>query len=234
MLATALLIPRPSLTRPGFTTWAKEDERVGLRWLVSSHHSRETPAAGKFLVAGEHLRDPNFAKTVVLLLADDWHGSMGVIINRPSPVRLSAVVPDLDPSRKRTDLLFIGGPVSRMELLLLIRSTKLREKTMHVVDDIYMSRNPEVLERLMDDTRNHFRAYAGYAGWGPGQLEAEVERGDWKILRADSKTVFDTPSENVWPGLIRGGPTNLVRQSGGAGWTTRCESRLTEKRPAEG
>ncbi len=233
-LATALLTHPPSPARPGFTIWTQKDERLVPPRLVSSRLPGETPGAGKFLVASEHIRDPNFAKTVVLLLSDDWHGSMGVVINRPSPVKLSAVLPNLDPSRKRKGLLFIGGPVSRTELLLLIRSSKLREKTIHVVEDIYMSRSPEALERLMDDSKNPFRAYAGYAGWRPGQLDAEVEQGDWKILRADSKTVFDAASEKIWPDLIRGEPTNLVRKSGGTGWTTRGGPTLPEKRPAEG
>ena len=193
--------------------------------LVPSRLPREAPAAGKFLVASEHLRDPNFAKTVVLLLSDDWHGSMGVVINRPSAVRLSSVLPDLDPDRKRTDLLFIGGPVSRTEMLLLIRSSELREKTIHVVEDIYMSSNPEVLDRLIHDSKSHFRVYAGYAGWGPGQLDAEMERGDWKVRAADSKTVFDADSEKIWSKLIRGGPEDWVGNGVGPGEPQGADQR---------
>lgn len=225
---TLVTVPSTHPSGPGATIRAQKHERLMLSQPVSSHFPGETPSAGRFLVASERLRDPNFAKTVVLLLSDDWRGSMGVVINRPSAVRLSTVLPDLDPAGKRTDLLFIGGPVSRTEMLLLIRSPELREKTIHVVEDIYMSSSAEVLGRLMYDDKSRFRVYAGYAGWGPGQLDAEMERGDWRIRAADGKAVFDTDPKRIWSMLIRAGADDWVRKGAGPGGQRGADQRWSK------
>ena len=171
---------------------------------------------GKFLVASKELRDPNFFETVVLLLEYDRNGAMGLVINRPSTLKLSKVLPDIEGLQKRSDTIYLGGPVAKNQLMLLIRTSSPPEGSRLVFKDIYLSSSQEIIEKMVDnpDTPERFRVYAGYAGWAPGQLDHEVSRGGWHILQADQESVFDkTPSE-IWPELIRRSSALWVRAMG--------------------
>jgi putative transcriptional regulator len=175
--------------------------------LQRSSQSIADLAKGKFLVAAKSLLDANFSETVVLLIDYNEDGAMGVVINRPTDVRLSAVLPELKELEKRTDFVYIGGPVDRSQLLLLVRTQQNLEGSIPVFGDVYASVQRSVLRKMMDtpDTKAQFRAYAGYAGWGPGQLDNEVSRGDWHILPADVETIFEKAPDAIWPELIRRG-----------------------------
>jgi putative transcriptional regulator len=164
-------------------------------------------ARGRFLVASRSLSDANFAETVILLLDYHSRGAMGLIINRPSEVRLAKVWPDMAGLQQRADTVYIGGPVESSRMVLLIRSSSALEDAQQVMDGILVSSSRKLFERLVDqaDTVERFRVYAGYAGWAPGQLEREVERGDWHVLPADAETVFDKAPADIWPELIRKG-----------------------------
>ena len=158
-------------------------------------------SAGRFLIAGEHLRDPNFAKTVVLLLNYGERGARGVIINRRSDVKLAAVFPRISGLNQRPDTVYLGGPVARNQLLILLRSDRPRRAAEHVVDDIYLSSSRQVLVDALNRAAA-VRVYAGYAGWAPGQLDREVARGDWHVLPADADTAFSDRPAKVWQDLI--------------------------------
>ncbi|MGD8509381.1 MAG: YqgE/AlgH family protein [Syntrophobacterales bacterium] len=171
---------------------------------------------GKFLVASKELRDPHFFETVVLLLEYDRNGAMGLVINRPTTVKLSKVLQDIEGLQKRSDTIYLGGPVAKNQLMLLIRTSSPPEGSRLVFKDIYLSSSQEIIEKMVDnpDTPERFRVYAGYAGWAPGQLDHEVSRGGWHILQADEESVFDkTPSE-IWPELIRRSSALWVRVGG--------------------
>ena len=168
---------------------------------------------GKFLVASKQLRDPQFFETVVLLLEYDSKGAMGLVINRPTTVKLSTVLPEIEGLQKRSDTIYLGGPVAKNQLMLLIRTSRPPEGSRPVFKDIYLSSSQTIIEKMIDnpDTPERFRVYAGYAGWAPGQLDHEVSRGGWHILQADEESVFDkTPSE-IWPELIRRSSALWVR-----------------------
>ena len=168
---------------------------------------------GKFLVASKQLRDPQFFETVVLLLEYDSKGAMGLVINRPTTVELSKVLPEIKGLQKRSDTIYLGGPVAKNQLMLLIRTSSPPEGSRLVFKDIYLSSSQTIIEKMIDnpDTPERFRVYAGYAGWAPGQLDHEVSRGGWHILQADEESVFDkTPSE-IWPELIRRSSALWVR-----------------------
>ncbi|UCF91121.1 MAG: YqgE/AlgH family protein [Desulfobacterales bacterium] len=160
---------------------------------------------GKFLIAGRNLGNSNFSQTVVLLIDYNRQGAMGLIINRPTDVKLSTVFPEIEGLKQRTDTVFSGGPVSRNLLLLLMRSARPPEKSRRVFENIYLSSSRKELLRMIEraDGGEKFRVYAGYAGWAPGQLDHEVARGDWHILAADAETVFDKTPSAIWPELIR-------------------------------
>jgi putative transcriptional regulator len=170
---------------------------------------------GKFLVASRKLGDARFQETVVLLISYDRNGAAGLIINRPIKMSLSDTFPDSRIFKKRKETVYFGGPVELDRLLFLIRSPGRPEESAHVLGSVYVSSSRTVLDRLIGKpkTGEHVRVYAGYAGWAAGQLDAEVARGDWHVIQADAKTIFDKKSEKIWPELIRRGSELQVRNS---------------------
>jgi putative transcriptional regulator len=157
---------------------------------------------GRLLIASRRLGDPNFAAAVVLLLSYDKHGAMGIVINRPTQIRLAAALPEITELRDRPDRVFLGGPVSVNVMVLLIRSHNPPQSAQRVFADVYASGSRAVLRKALSGKPARLRAYAGYAGWAPSQLEAEVARGDWLVVSPDVATVFDTPAAEMWPKLI--------------------------------
>jgi putative transcriptional regulator len=179
------------------------------RFLTISTFSKQStpmvkPLKGRFLIASRQLLDPHFAKTVVLLLEYHKQGAMGLIINRPSDMKLSAVLPEVEELQQRPDTIYLGGPVARTQLLLLIRTSSPPEGSRHILHDIHLSSSQAVIQRMINDpeAEERFRVYAGYAGWAPGQLDKEIASGGWHVLRADAETVFDKSAPEIWPELI--------------------------------
>jgi len=158
---------------------------------------------GVFLVASERLNDPNFMRSVILLLEYDPTGALGLIINRPSDVALASALPEVEALSGRPDHLYVGGPVGRNQLFLLVRAASRPEDADLVVNQVYASVSLDTLRSLLTQENAEFHAHAGYAGWGSGQLDGEVKRGDWYVIPADAVTIFDQPPEHVWPALIK-------------------------------
>ena len=102
------------------------------------------------------------------------------------------------------DTVYLGGPVQRTRLLMLLRSDKPHTGAEHVVDDIYVSTSRRVLFDALGRAGSaaSVHVYAGYAGWASGQLDREVARGDWNILPADAEAVFSMTPDEVWRELI--------------------------------
>lgn len=170
-------------------------------------------AQGKFLVASRKLNDPNFYQTVILLIRYTDNGASGLVINRPLNVKLSTVLPEIKELQQRKDTLHLGGPVEPGRVLLLVKSAVPPEKSLAVFGNVYISSSREELKRLVNSTKQDekFKIYAGYAGWAPGQLDAECDRGDWHVLNADAATVFDKKPSEIWQELIHRFPVNWVR-----------------------
>jgi putative transcriptional regulator len=157
-------------------------------------------ARGKLLVASDQLADPNFQKTVVLLLEYAPTGALGVIINRPTDVKLSSLLPEVDELRDRGDTVLIGGPVARDRMIVLLRTTKPPPQSAVVIDGVYITAGLDALHALPRDkgATANLRAYVGYTGWDMQQLDAEIARGDWKVTAADAATLFDKPPAGLW------------------------------------
>ena len=199
--ALILLVSLISLTSliPHFlsNTFAQPDEKL---------------AQGKFLVAADHLRDPNFSETVIYLVAHSAHGAMGVVINRPTDIHLARALPHLEDQPHAKDVIYAGGPVGRSHMLVLIRSNTLSlENTLPVTEEISASSDLENLALLAKEAAAQFRVHAGYAGWSPGQLDNEVARGDWHVRPGDAETLFDTEPQSLWPALIQRGTIEWTR-----------------------
>ncbi|MGB3564873.1 MAG: YqgE/AlgH family protein [Thermoanaerobaculia bacterium] len=164
-------------------------------------------AKGRFLVASRDLRDPNFAKTVVLLLDYNEMGATGLVINRPTELSIATALPDVEGLDDRTETVWVGGPVATHQMLMLVRSGDHPEGSESVFDDVYVSGSRDLLGRLVEAGGDvgRFRVFAGHAGWMPMQLDAEVARGGWEVLPGDADMVFDESPAEVWPDLSERG-----------------------------
>jgi putative transcriptional regulator len=166
--------------------------------------TRPALSKGVFLVAGKNLTDPFFKESVIYLISYDKNGAAGVIINHPTEVGLSEVLPDIKGLLKRKDPLYMGGPVTITQLMMIVRSDKPPSGSIQLFDNVFISSDTGYLKRMIDNPRDkeQFRVYAGYAGWNPGQLELEIARNDWFVTKADAKFFFDKPASAVWTELI--------------------------------
>ncbi len=162
------------------------------------------PAQGKFLIAGRQMGDTRFTETVVLLIRYDWEGAMGIIINKPTELKISQAFTDFKGFSKKADLIFWGGPVEMNKAMMLIRSTERPEDTINVLDDVYFGTSQALLEGISNsnDYPDRSRVYLGYAGWSRGQLDREILRGGWRVMSGDVETVFSKKPEDVWNRLI--------------------------------
>ena len=171
------------------------------------------PARGKLLVAARQLRGGGFARSVVLLVQHDATGSMGLIVNRPSPIKLSEVLPSRKDVTKRGDDLWVGGPVQPTRLLLLARAPERLVDGLPVFGEVQLIMTRRGLDRAfgMGIPPAAVRAYAGYAGWGPGQLDGEIARGDWHVVPAKVASVFSPDPDELWTELVDGAAGRWVR-----------------------
>jgi putative transcriptional regulator len=188
---------------------------------VSSYSvPRNQPAVvlskGKFLVASQNMKDPRFFETVILLIEYSWQGAVGLIINIPTEVKLSSVLPEMKGLKYRTDNVFIGGPLKKNQMFLLLQSNSHTAESHHVFKDIYVSSSQIVLNNMIGsaDRGDRFRVYAGYAGWAPAQLDREVIKGGWHVLQADAETVFNKEPSEIWPELLRRSSVQWVKGNG--------------------
>jgi len=170
------------------------------------HRSDKAAAlsAGKFLVASRTLKDPRFAETVILILDYGQGGATGVIINRPTEVKLADAVPDVAEFHGLGYTIYIGGPVKPNGITALIRSSKEIRGTARVFGDVHVCPNLDAIKGIVKQNTgtDTFRFFAGYAGWGPQQLDGEIARGGWHLLPADAETVFTMSPNEVWSRLI--------------------------------
>ena len=175
-----------------------------LACLATAGALAQTPAGGMFLVATPQLRDPRFAETVVLILNHGREGAIGVVVNRPTWVEPEALFPEVDFFRRYRGVVWFGGPVARTSALFLLRDGDVVEGE-PIVDDIHITADiDEVRENLpyrTDDRR--LRVYAGYAGWGPGQLNSEISAGDWQLIPASGDLIFTSEPASLWREIHR-------------------------------
>jgi putative transcriptional regulator len=165
----------------------------------------EKDANAIFLVAKREMRDARFRETVVLVTQPLQGGPWGVIVNRPLETRLAEIFTDHESVKKSKDVLYFGGPVMPDGLVFLVRAAKPPPRSVPVLKDVYFTGDVDWIDEQLkrpDPTRG-LRVYAGYAGWGEGQLQNEIARGDWLVVPADAATVFDKDPVLVWPALIQ-------------------------------
>jgi len=157
------------------------------------------------LVAQPDMLDPNFFRTVVLVMLPEGSGPLGVILNRPTNVQLRELYPERAELTGRDDLVFFGGPVQPDALLFAFRSAVKPPKGLNVTGDIYISGFSEVLDELLKHPENarEQRFFAGYAGWAQGQLEFEIARGGWYTLPLDEDAIFKMNPLTIYDELVK-------------------------------
>ncbi|MEW6272626.1 MAG: YqgE/AlgH family protein [Thermodesulfobacteriota bacterium] len=194
---------------------------------------RPAVARGKFLVATEKLVDPNFRETVILMLEYETHGALGVVINRPTDVKLALVLPDVEELRERPETVFIGGPVARDRMVLLVRTGQAPEDSERVLDEVFVTSSLDVLRRTIRDAKasDRFRAFVGYAGWAPQQLDEEIARGDWNVTAGDPASVFEKEPAELWRELNERAGGQWVRAPAAVPATVRAAATPAQPPP---
>jgi len=165
------------------------------------------PAAGQLLIAAAAMQDPRFHHSVILLLQHDASGAFGLVINRP--IAKTPIATLLADSNGRTEAgdnkldskipVFLGGPVQPERGFVVHGGEYSRPETLHLDDALAMTASKEVLRDIgRQQGPKKYLFAVGYAGWGAGQLEAELARQDWFTAPADPELVFDAERAQLW------------------------------------
>ena len=165
---------------------------------------------GKLLIASPALQDPNFARTVVLITEHNDEGAMGVVLNRPSETAVAEVTPELEPVAEDGPI-FIGGPVQPQALVVLAEFADPAAAAWIVAADVGFVAAETDRDELESAVRRG-RGYAGYSGWGAGQLEAELSEEAWIVEAPLPAELFPDDPEDLWHDVLarKGGQYALI------------------------
>jgi putative transcriptional regulator len=158
---------------------------------------------GQFLISAKHLRDPNFYKSVVLMVDHNKDGAMGLVVNKPSIVTVTRALKGHFDLPDTGQVIYSGGPVEKAALFILHDSEEFDGTESPVVPGLYVGNKPSVFEEIVKavaegSTQLKFRIFAGCAGWSSGQLEGEISRGDWLTIPATTEVLFHEDPYAIW------------------------------------
>ncbi len=157
---------------------------------------------GQLLLASPALFDPNFRRAVVLVTEHTDEGAAGLVLNRPSEATVGEAVPDLAALTGDDDQVYVGGPVQQEAVLVLAEFEDPGDAATLVRDDVGFVPADADFDELATSTRRA-RVYAGYAGWGAGQLEAELEEDSWLVEPADGLDLFAGVEQDLYAAVLR-------------------------------
>jgi putative transcriptional regulator len=171
----------------------------------------EESLTGQLLLASPALHDPNFKRAVVLVSVHSEEGAMGVVLNRPSAVTVGEAVPQLEQTVAEEEPVYVGGPVQPSSIVFLAEFLDPTPAGLLVLGRIGFPAPDAGIEELTEATGRR-RVFAGYAGWGEGQLDAEVQDGDWIAHTALPEDVFTDVPEELWSRVLtrKGGSYALI------------------------
>lgn len=218
-LKPAAWLRAPAATATALLGYGSLPANESGRWLRSSGWKSELPpaslvpiqfknatnlGAGSLLVASRGLTDPDFAKTVVLLVHYDEKGVLGLVLNRRTDMPLSRVL-DLKAAKGLSDPVYLGGPVETSAVLALAQSPAKLEKAEHLFAGVYLITDKGLLEQTLSAKPDpgDFHVYLGYAGWTQDQLRAEIQSGAWFVFPADAGAVFSSDPDALWLKMIK-------------------------------
>ena len=158
---------------------------------------------GILLVARPGMPDPNFSETVVLVTWTEDQSTVGVVLNRPSVQRLVDIAPNWPGAADFKQQIYAGGPVMRQVLVAVFESeNEPKARAFRALPHVYISMHPGNLEPLIARPPARMRLFAGFSGWAPQQLESEVDRGTWFMLRATEDVIFRKDTAGMWRELV--------------------------------
>lgn len=153
------------------------------------------------LVAAPELRGPYGHTALLVVPMQGQH--VGFILNRATEVTLAKLFPDHAPSAKVADPVYLGGPVSPNAIFAMVRRDP-GEPSMRLFDDVHVTAHAPVVDSIIEQTPNDARYFAGFVGWQPGELAAEIEAGWWLVAEPDAAVVFSKASgEELWGTLLK-------------------------------
>jgi putative transcriptional regulator len=170
------------------------------------------PAAGSLLIASATLVDPNFARCVLLVLESNGDGSLGVILNQPSETPVGEVLDSWRDVVNPPDVFFRGGPVELNAALAVGHLTGGASDTPEGWRELTGPLGLVDLDSPPDDflgRLNGLRIYAGYSGWGAGQLDDEIDEGSWHVVPAQRSDLFSENPDRLWAEILRRQPPPL-------------------------
>jgi putative transcriptional regulator len=172
---------------------------LGMAWPTSAEDAKRPTAI--LIIARPDLPDSFFVDSVLLVMNNLAPAPIGIIINRPTHVAVAELFPGLERLAPLHDKVYYGGPVAFGSVWFLFRAATPPEHAIQAFDGVCVSANRELLLRLLsrDKPMDGLRIFIGHAGWAPGQLEAEIDRGDWTLARANVDAIFNGKSEHPWP-----------------------------------
>lgn len=155
---------------------------------------------GQLLIASSDLLDPNFLRTVVLIVQHGHDGALGLVLNRQTTTTLKQVWSQVGESPcERDDLLYLGGPVSGP---LMAVHTLATAGEIEIIPGLHFSARAEELRELAAEHEQAVRFFVGHSGWGPGQLENELDSGSWLRAPATIEAVFSN-TDDLWLRVTR-------------------------------
>ena len=160
--------------------------------------------AGHFLVATPVIASPPFARSVILMLEHDDSGAVGVILNAGTTIPVADHLPEIAHLVVEPETIFVGGPVASDTAILLGRSHTaafLRPTALETIGILDVDGLPSDLAAL--------RVFAGYAGWSPYQLEAEIDGGSWWVLPVERSLVFAADTSTLWDSVVASAPGTI-------------------------
>ena len=176
----------------------------------------------QLLIAMPTLQDPNFSRTVTYICEHGDHGAMGIVLNRPTELRLLDVLQHMDIDgglgMAGEQIVYLGGPVEEERGFVLHTHTDPWDSTLAIDDRISITSSRDILEAMAHGGGPEQTLVAlGYAGWGAGQLEQELQQNAWLSGPADQSILFDLPAEQRWEAAARLLGVDLNLLSGEAG-----------------
>ena len=173
-----------------------------LLWLAATPAMAAPPSLepGMLLVARASLPDPRFHDAVVLVVQHGSQGTAGLILNRPSRLTLTEVLPTLPVLAGADNKLSYGGPVAPRTFMVLVKAAGTPpQPAQRVLDSVYLTGTAQLTAWLNSEPPGAvYRVFAGYVGWAPEQLAGETARGDWQVLPADRQVLFMTDLGGLW------------------------------------
>ena len=151
------------------------------------------------LVASPTLQGPFMQTTLLVVPAGDKH--IGFILNRTSDATLAKAFPDHPPSAKVMDPIYFGGPEAPNAIFALLRRDPGRP-SMRLFGDLFIVANGDGIDRIIEQTPNDARYFAGFVGWTPGELASEIEAGYWYVADPDAALVFHKHADSMWEELV--------------------------------